>query len=183
MIYQVRRANSLTWRTVRHLCLELTNSGDRGDCRDDGVDAGSSMRSALKARLSGMRFNPATKVILARTRPGLVGLAAWCLLEPEAPDFDRAEARFRRDHGELAYEVGFYVSPEFRKQGVGRELVRVARDVAVQQGMSRLAARPWNRSSMRFFRSCGFSTLQDYGPRQEGYAVLNVNADPAAIAV
>ena len=74
-------------------------------------------------------------------------LVAWALLSKEATDykFGYAAKGFQPSQGVL-FQV--FVHPEYRRQGIGSELVKVARRKA---GAARLCFCPWDRASDNFY--------------------------------
>lgn len=133
----------------------LTNDPQRGDVRDTGSAAGSLFRNQLDDRLCGESF-PNSEVIIARPKWNL-RYAGWCMMTRH--DIDPETGRRLLVP---SAQVGFYVHPDFRRQGLGRRLIQEAQDLARKTGVGRLLANPWNASSRTFFLSCGFQELQCY---------------------
>lgn len=131
----------------------LTNSPDRGDRRDSGTPAGSLFRNQLDDRLMGESF-PNSHVVIAKHG---FRTAGWAMVTRHDIDPDTG-----RKLTVPSGQVGFYVHPDFRRQGVGRCLLREAQDLARIIGIGRLLANPWNKSSAAFFKSVGFEELEHY---------------------
>jgi len=151
--YNHYRFDDLSPVVLRRL-YDLTNSPDRGDVRDDGLSAGSLFRSQLDDRLMGESF-PNSHVVLASH----FRYAGWCMVTRH--DFDLETGRRLTVPNAM---VGFYVRPEFRRQGVGKRLIQEASEVARKNGVGRLLANTWNKSSRSFFLSCGFEEVEFYVP-------------------
>jgi GNAT superfamily N-acetyltransferase len=149
--YAYHRFDDLPPIALRRLC-GLTNDPDRGDIRDDGSWAGSLFRSQLDERLMGESF-PNSHIVLATH----FRYAGWCMVTRH--DLDPNTGRKLQVPSAT---VGFYVHPDFRRQGVGRRLIQEACEVAQKNGIGRLLANPWNQRSLSFFQSCGFEPLDGY---------------------
>lgn len=139
--------------TILKRLFELTNSPDRGDRRDTGDAAGSLFRNQLDDRLCGESF-PNSHVVLARHH---VRLAGWSMVTRHDIDPDTGK-RLVVPSG----QVGFYVHPNYRRQGLGKQLLQGAQDLAREIGIGRLLANPWNKSSAAFFKSVGFEEVTEY---------------------
>lgn len=144
--------DDLTPRTLKAL-YHLTNAPERGDVRDSGFAAGSLFRNQLDERLMGESF-PNTTVVLAKHH---FRLAGWSMLTRHDLDPDTGRKLLVP-----SAQVGFYVHPDFRRQGLGKQLLQEAQVTARKLGIGRLLANPWNKSSHSFFHSCGFEDVQEY---------------------
>lgn len=172
MKYSACRFDDLSPAVLRHL-YGLTNSGERGDVRDSGLSPGSLFRSQLDDRLMGESF-PNTHVVLARDRFRYTG---WAMVTRHDLDPDTG-----RKLVVPAAQVGFYVHPDYRRQGVGRQLLQEAQKVARKNGIGRLLANPWNKSSHAFFLSCGFEEVEHYVTGwNHGVAKLDVELPASAV--
>lgn len=153
--YRIRRFDSLDRSMLLNL-QGLTNSGDRGDVKDDGRGAGSVFRRYLDERLCGQSNLPHDCwAVLAYD---WLDLCAWSMLTRR--DRDPEGRAFSTPPG----VVGFYVRPTHRRRGLGLGLIQRTSDHARKNGMQRLLANPWNRSSLSFFLSAGFTVMEEYVP-------------------
>jgi GNAT superfamily N-acetyltransferase len=150
------------------LRLNLTNSADRGDCKDDGVGAGSAFRELIDDY--NMGIVPATGWWAITVWPEgsrYEGPIAWCLLRP-------------RDNSVRSLVMGFYTHPTWRQRGIARLLNNEAARLAHQLGYKRLVASPWNERSVAFFRSVGYESIIKSGGGLHGYAELNITDERPA---
>lgn len=87
------------------------------------------------------------QVILAYKYPGK--LAGWGLLSKErsAISFYETNSYFEPHDGML---LEMFVDPEFRRQGIGTEIMKVARRKA---GPYRLCVAPWDSRSRGFYNN------------------------------
>ena len=62
------------------------------------------------------------------------------------------------DTSPVAFVEAIYIMPEYRKQGIGRELIEYAEEFARQRGITQLASDCFidNSMSENFHKSCGF---------------------------
>jgi GNAT superfamily N-acetyltransferase len=62
------------------------------------------------------------------------------------------------------YLEDLYVRPEFRKQGVGRALLRRLARIAIERGCGRFewAVLDWNVDAMRFYESLGARPIKEW---------------------
>jgi aminoglycoside 6'-N-acetyltransferase I len=74
---------------------------------------------------------------------------------------------------DVGYLEGWYVKPKYRKQGVGRALVKTAEEWAVRSGFSHMGSDTWvgNRGSYRAHRAMGY---QDVGRDVHFVKKLNI---------
>jgi GNAT superfamily N-acetyltransferase len=168
---KVRRMGTLDSAMLARL-KELTNNPHRGDLRDDGRQGGSSMREHIYDHIDGLA--PEAWALIAyptSMRRTLADIGGWALLA-----LDRDEPLVVRTG-----VVGFYVDPAFRRLGLGRGLIGEASQVARKNGMCRLVAHPWNRSSLSFFLSCGFDEVHGYGASgHDGVVAKDLDVDTTA---
>ena len=90
------------------------------------------------------------------------GVVALAKVDGELAGF--AEVSIRVDHVDgtsaapVPYLEGWYVEEKFRRQGVGRALVRFVEDWARERGLVELAsdAEIWNEESIRLHGMLGF---------------------------
>ncbi len=115
----------------------LTNHEDRHDSRDDGNPAGSLFRNQLDDRMMGESF-PNTHVVVANDN---FRYAGWTMITRHDIDPDTGRKLIVPSG-----QVGFYVHPDFRRQGLGKKLLQEAQDLARKNGIGRLLANPWNKS-------------------------------------
>lgn len=152
--------------TVLKRLHELTNSPLRGDVRDNGDGAGSHFRNVLDDALCG-ESHPHSWVVVARDR---FRVAGWSMVTSHLRD--------PLDGKRLSVPtgaVGFYVHPDFRRQGLGLCLIQEVSEVARINGMGRLLANPWNRTSNSFFQAAGFIDISPYIPGwAKGTSVLEL---------
>ncbi|HEV2695103.1 MAG TPA: GNAT family N-acetyltransferase [Verrucomicrobiae bacterium] len=68
-----------------------------------------------------------------------------------------------------------YVQPQFRKQGLGRQLIEAVAKVAAERGCARFEwiALDWNARALEFYRSLGAQTLDEW---------VLLRVDPAKMA-
>lgn len=174
MRISVHRFDDLSKITLRNLAF-LTNSGDRGDVRDNGTSAGSLFRNQIDDRLMGESF-PNSHVVLAKEH---FKYAGWAMVTRHDIDPDTG----RKLHVPSG-QVGFYVHPDFRRQGLGRSLLLEAQEVARKTGIGRLLANPWNKSSAAFFKSVGFDEVECYVTGwSHGIAALDIEPAPIKVRV
>lgn len=84
------------------------------------------------------------QILLAYRDQKMVG---WALLSKEESvmQFTHTYERFQSHHG-LLFEV--YIHPDYRRQGIASELMKVARRKA---GVSQLCVAPWDERSRSFY--------------------------------
>lgn len=156
-------------KALREL-LPLTNSPDRGDCRDDGRGAGSSFYEYLRGRLGGYVSNDHRWAIVAYENGEAIG---WCMFG----EIERDPSSNELLNVPTAL-LGFYVAPSRRRTGLASDLLDEARKLARKIGRLRLMVQPWNRGSSAFFRSKGFV---EHSPFIAGWligiSVLDVSVD------
>lgn len=149
----------------------LTNDRSRGDLADDGRSSqGSAFRLALDSRLMGEEFPHDCWVILAQRGKDLVG---WCLVTRHQHGPDGAPLSVPTG------SVGFYVHPACRRLGLASRLLEEASEHSRKNGIHRLLANPWNRSSLSFFQSNGFE-MPDARAWVWGRDVAHKDLDAAA---
>jgi GNAT superfamily N-acetyltransferase len=73
-----------------------------------------------------------------------------------------------------------FVLPEFRKQGIGKALLRRVAGLAVERGCARLQwdVLEWNKLALDFYRSLGAVTLDEWRIMRITGAALNALAEP-----
>ena len=140
--------SSLTRELVRDLRNRLTNSDSRGDCKDDGVGAGSLMRGLIDDANTHLYGNPDEWWVITVWPQGSQhkGPVAWCLLRPESCACP-------------TLRCAFYTASAWRNRGIGALLVNESLHLARRLGYDRLCASPWNARSRSFFKSAGFETI------------------------
>ncbi len=130
---------------VLQLRLWLTNDPDRGDFKDDGVPAGSLLKEMVDDANLGIIGTDGWWVVTCwpvdetPLRP-----MGWCLLHPV----------------DEALDVSLYVDPDWRRRGVGSDVIIEASRLARHLGCSRLLASPWNSGAAAFFSRCGFASVR-----------------------
>lgn len=110
------------------------------------VFPGSGLNHELDHLLSDAKYRKVNaKVLLACKGDRLV---AWALMSKEETDFHfQYTGQYRPQDG---YLIEVFVDPKFRRQGIGRELMKVARRKA---GPYRLCVAPWDERSRSFYQS------------------------------
>lgn len=173
MKIEVHKFEALTRSQLKRL-YPLTNDASRGDVRDTGGGAGSHFRNVLDDRMCDGSY-PNTWVVIVSEGNRYV---AWCMVKRH----DRDPINGRPFNVPTA-SVGFYVDPDFRRLGLGTRLIQAASEVARKNGMGRLLANPWNKSSNAFFQSCGFVDLTPYVPGWcKGTCVLELDEEACVSA-
>ena len=73
-----------------------------------------------------------------------------------------------------------FVLPEFRKQGIGKALLRRVAAIAVERGCARLQwdVLEWNTLALDFYRAVGAVTLDEWRIMRVAGAALNALAEP-----
>ena len=73
-----------------------------------------------------------------------------------------------------------FVLPEFRKQGIGKALLRRVAALAVERGCARLQwdVLEWNKLALDFYRSLGAVTLDEWRIMRVTGAALDALAEP-----
>ncbi len=73
-----------------------------------------------------------------------------------------------------------FVLPEFRKQGIGKALLRRVASIAVERGCARLQwdVLEWNKLALDFYRALGAVTLDEWRIMRVTGAALNALAEP-----
>jgi len=156
---------ALPKQLIQDLRLRLTNHECRGDVKDDGIGAGSRMRELIDDYNMGIFDGEGWWAITAwpvGSRPGPIG---WCLLTPD-------------QYHLTTLRTAFYVDPAWRKRGIGAMLANEAARTAHRRGYNRLSASPWNRRSLSFFRSAGFTILATHASGFGGAAEILINEPP-----
>jgi GNAT superfamily N-acetyltransferase len=154
--------------------MGLTNDVARGDVRDTGRSAASVFKRKLDERLMGERF-PDTWAIIAKDR---FRHAGWCLLQRHP----YVDPEYGQPITVPTASIGFYVHPDYRRQGLGFRLIQEASDHARNIGAARLLANTWNRSSRSFFLRAGFLELTKYvSGCSHGIAVLELTSETAGM--
>lgn len=94
-----------------------------------------------------MEKRPVKAQVLLAYRDG--SLVGWALLSQERSDmvFSHSWKRFEPEDGML---IEIYVDPDYRRHGIGTELMKVARRKA---GVRRLCVAPWDTGSRDFYSS------------------------------
>jgi len=155
MIFRTLAARELD-RGVLTKLRALTNDVSRGDIRDDGKIPGSVFRRRIDEHLDGTELFPDDCwVVLAYDWTKLAG---WCMVTGHFKDHECLPLTCP------TAAAGFYVGPNYRRNGLGLELVREAENVARKNGMARLLVNPWNSRSDVFFRKAGFVEATPYIP-------------------
>jgi len=73
-----------------------------------------------------------------------------------------------------------FVLPEFRKQGIGKALLRRVAAIAVERGCARLQwdVLEWNKLALDFYRALGAVTLDEWRIMRVTGSALNALAEP-----
>jgi GNAT superfamily N-acetyltransferase len=149
-------------RVILDLRLNLTNSEERGDYKDDGHGAGSLFKDLIDDYNLGL--NPGGDWWAITVWPEgsrFSGPVAWCLLRPR-----------------LGYVpslvMGFYTHPNWRQRGIAKLLNNEAARLAHQLGYKRLVASPWNERSLAFFSAAGYDIITRCGGGMSGLAQLDI---------
>ena len=74
--------------------------------------------------------------------------------------------------GKQAYIQNVYVLPEYRRNGIGMELIRLTVFKAIEMGHSRITLSATEKGSA-LFRKCGFVNMPDVGLTDMEYAENN----------
>ena len=158
--------NFLSKSLVFDLRMHLTNSGDRGDLKDDGVGAGSLFRDLIDQYNDGLQSGQDWWAVTAWQSSDRLEPIAWCLLRPES---SCVVPTFR---------TGIYTQARWRNRGIGRILINESIRLGHRLGYSRLVASPWNQRSESFFESAGFSTIAPRCGAMSGLAEFDINDCP-----
>jgi GNAT superfamily N-acetyltransferase len=104
----------------------------------------------LQASLFGER--PAAEVVLAYDGDAVAGFALWF----------RSFSTFLARPG--IYLEDLFVYPEFRRRGLGKQLLAHLARIAVERGYGRVdwAVLDWNEDALRFYRSLGAITIDEW---------------------
>jgi GNAT superfamily N-acetyltransferase len=155
---------ALSRETVGLLRVNLTNHETRGDCKDDGVPAGSQFKRLIDEANEGEVSTLDWHTVIAWPEGSrFPGPIAWCLLRPVRCYLP-------------TLRIGTYTSPRWRRRNIGRVLINEAVRLAHQLGIQRVVASPWNDTSLGFFTSVGFEVLCRHGGGMSGLAELDVPA-------
>lgn len=117
----------------------------------------------LRSSLFGER--PDAEVIIAETGDEVAGYAL----------FFHNYSTFHCKRG--LYLEDLFVKPEFRHQGIGKQLLRHLAKLAVQRNCARFewSVLDWNESAIRFYRSLGAEPMSDWTVyRLSGESLLNL---------
>ncbi len=179
--HRVRRMKDLDKEMLLRL-TGLTNDPSRGDVEDNGVHApGSAFKDRIYDHIDYEHpFKERCWAVMAYDWLDLVG---WSMVTQR--DCDYSGSAFK----EPTAEVGFYVHPSHRRQGVGKGLIEQAQEVARKNGMRKLLASPWNKSGHTFFETCGFTTVTPYfamysrGICRGGMSVMDLDPPPVIVQV
>lgn len=112
---------------------------------------------------------PKAHVMVATVGPQVVAYALWFY----------TYSTFQARPG--LYLEDLYVSPAFRRQGIGFSLLQKTAEVAVQQGCGRFewSVLDWNSNAIHLYESFGATLMQDWRRmRLEGDALIQA-AGPA----